>query len=502
MSNELKTNKIVRARYAPSPTGLFHIGGARTALFNYLFAKKNNGDFIVRIEDTDIERNVEGGDDSQLNNLKWLKIFPDESLLNPGEYGPYKQSEKLNRYKNLAYKLLEEKKAYRCFCTSEKLEKDREEALKNNSTPKYNKTCLKLTEQEIEEKLKNNIPFSIRLEIKEDDVFIWNDLVRETISVPACALTDPIILKSNGYPMYNFCVVVDDYDMKITHVIRGEEHISNTPYQLAIKKALNFQNNILFGHLSVIVDDSGKKLSKRNLDLKQFIEDYKNMGFMPEVICNFMYLLGLPAPNNKEIFTLNDAIKNFDLSKVSKSATTFDFKKMEWISSEHFKLMTNTSFIAFVSSFITIDLNDLEPKKNDIFLLFKNQISYAKQLNELIFDTFFKEIDFKKLKKESEILKNISPTTLKFINAFEKEINELTEFNDENIKFIINKLKDEFNLSGKNLYMPIRLFSTHREHGPELIKMILILGKNKVVSNIKQLKTFLKNTKSTSKIKK
>ena len=297
-------NKIIRTRYAPSPTGLFHIGGARTALFNYLFAKKNNGDFVVRIEDTDLERNVEGGIESQLMNLKWLKIFPDESILNPGNYGPYVQSEKFSVYKNLAEKLLEEQKAYRCFCSPEKLEKEREKAAKEGRTPKYNRHCLSLSEKEINEKLSKGNEYSIRLKIEDDRDYIWNDLIRGTVTVPSSALTDPIILKSNKIASYNFAVVIDDSDMKISHVIRGEEHLSNTPYQIAISEALGINKNIIYGHLSVIVDETGKKLSKRNMELKQFIEDYKNMGFTPESINNFMYLLGMAATDNKEVFNL------------------------------------------------------------------------------------------------------------------------------------------------------------------------------------------------------
>lgn len=505
MSNSIiGKNKIVRTRYAPSPTGLFHIGGARTALFNYLFAKKNNGDFIVRIEDTDIERNVEGGIESQLHNLKWLKIFPDESLLNPGDYGPYKQSEKISKYRELANKLLEEKKAYRCFCSVEKLEIDRKNALENGQTPKYNKTCLKLTESEINENLKNDVPYSIRLKIKENDLYVWKDIIRDVISVPGVALTDPVILKSNGYPMYNFCVVVDDYDMKITHVIRGEEHISNTPYQIAIRDALGFKNEIFYGHLSIIVDESGKKLSKRNLELKQFIEDYKNMGFTPESICNFMYLLGMAPSDNKEIFNGFEAIKNFDINKVSKSPTMFDFKKMEWISSEHFKLFSNAAFIAFVVPFLEIDLKELAPKKNECCLLFKNQISYAKQLNDLIYETFLKKEDLTKLKKENDFLNKDSTDIIKLITTFKKYLDEQNEFNDETIKNAISFIKEEFKLSGKNLFMPIRLFCTHKEHGPELVKILSIMGKEKVFANIALLEEELlkKNNKSKTTLKK
>ena len=264
----------VRARYAPSPTGFFHVGGARTALFNYLYAKHMGGDFILRIEDTDTERNVEGGIESQINNLEWMGIKIDESVKNPGKFGPYQQTHKLKRYQELAYKLLEEGKAYRCFCTKDELDKNREAAMAGGQTPKYNRHCLYLTKEEIQKKLDAKIPFTIRLKIDDNTEYSWDDMIRGKISVPTSALTDPVILKSNGIPMYNFGVVVDDHDMQITHVLRGEEHISNTPYQLAIKRALGWEKDpIQYGHLSVIVNETGKKLSKRDKSLKQFIQE-------------------------------------------------------------------------------------------------------------------------------------------------------------------------------------------------------------------------------------
>lgn len=475
-------NKIIRTRYAPSPTGLFHIGGARTALFNYLFAKKNNGDFIVRIEDTDRERNVEGGIESQLQNLKWLKIFPDESILNPGNYGPYIQSEKFAIYKEKAQKLLSEKKAYRCFCSSEKLENERQKAAKEGKTPKYNRECLELTEEEIQQKLNEGKEFSIRLKIQDNRNYTWNDLIRGNISVPSSALTDPIILKSSGIASYNFAVVIDDSDMCISHVIRGEEHISNTPYQIAISESLEINKDITYGHLSIIVDETGKKLSKRNMELKQFIEDYKNMGFTPEAITNFMYLLGMAATNNKEVFSLAEAIKNFDINKASKSPSTFDFKKMEWISSEHFKIMSDTAFLSFVQPFVTVDLTVFDDKKNDVILLFKNQIAYAKQINELINKTFFEEKKINTFKKKFDFLLN--KDIIKMIHIFLKKIQLITTWNLDNILMAIDLTKKESNKSGKELFMPIRIFATHNEHGPELGKIIYILGKEKVCENI------------------
>lgn len=470
----------IRTRYAPSPTGYFHIGGARTALFNYLFAKKNNGDFIVRIEDTDFERNVQGGIESQLDNLKWMGLFPDESVLNPGKYGPYKQSLKLDRYKKLANKLFSEKKAYRCFCTKEKLELDRLYQIEHHQTPKYRRTCLLMSDDEIKVKLEQKTPFVYRLKIDENKDYEWEDLIRGHISVPGLALTDPVILKSNDYPMYNFAVVIDDYDMEISHVLRGEEHISNTPYQLAITDALGYKKTINYGHLSVIIDETGKKLSKRNETLKQFIEDYKKMGFIPQALDNFLSLLGWAPSDNQEIFNLSTAIEKFDIFAVSKSPTFFDCQKMLWIANEHFKKIENQPYLDFVKPFLSKQISEsLKDNLDEILLLFKQQLSYACQLNDLISEMFFdndKNID--------EEMKIILVKNFDVLESFKKTLLEQPDFNEINIKQAIELTKQETTKKGKDLFMPIRIATTKSMHGPELAKNIYLLGKEQILKNL------------------
>lgn len=476
--------KKIRTRYAPSPTGFFHVGGARTALYNYLYAKHNNGDFIVRIEDTDIERNVEGGVDSQLDNLDWLTIKYDESVRNPGMYGPYMQSQKLQRYQELAERLVREGKAYYCFCSKQELEENRQLSVSSGSTPKYNRHCLYLSSQEIEQKLKDNVPHVIRLKMTDGIDIEWDDLIRGRISIPTSALTDPTILKSNGIAMYNFGVVVDDYDMDITHVIRGEEHISNTPYQIAIKKALGFDNKeISYGHLSVIVNEDGKKLSKRDKSLKQFIQDYQDMGFYPHAVTNFLALLGW-APPKKEIMTMDEMIGDFNLTNVSKAPTFFDFKKMMWVSNEYFKKIGEQEYLMFVNKYLNIELGKLISKKNDLLLLFKSQIGYATQLNDLINETF---IDFdltKLLQATKELLE--SEKWSQTINCFKNLIETCDdEIGFDQAKEIIANVKKITGNNGKDLFMPIRICITSIEHGPELNKIISILGKQEILKRLK-----------------
>lgn len=476
----------IRLRYAPSPTGFFHVGGARTALFNYLYAKHLGGDFILRIEDTDTERNVEGGIESQINNLEWMGIQIDESIKNPGQFGPYIQTAKLKRYQELANKLLNEGKAYRCFCTKEELDANRAQAKTSGQTPKYNRHCLFLSKEEIQAKLDAKIPYTIRLKIKDNTTITWNDMIRGKVTVPTSALTDPVILKSNGIPMYNFGVVVDDYDMHITHALRGEEHISNTPYQIAIKEALGFNDRpIEYGHLSVIVDKTGKKLSKRDKSLKQFIQDYQDMGFYPHAIVNFLALLGWAPTNNQEIMSMNELIKNFDIKHVSKAPTFFDYNKMLWVGNKYFVNMSETDYLKFVDKFINIEFGEFKKEKDQIILLFKKQVSYAQELNTLIQNTFFSNTN-----PTTELRKKVaSQQAQKTLHAFHDVITKAPDhISFDEAKELINKAKALSGNKGPELFMPIRIALTGLEHGPELNKIISILGKERV---LKYLKPFL-----------
>lgn len=473
----------VRTRYAPSPTGYFHIGGARTALFNYLYAKRKGGDFIVRIEDTDIERNVENGAESQLENISWMGITPDESPFNPGKYGPYFQTEKLKRYEELANKLVSEKKAYYCFCSKYELDEQRKIAEEKHETPKYNRRCINLSDIEIKDKLAKGIEYVIRLKIDENKNYEWDDLIRGRISIPGSALTDPVILKSNKIAMYNFAVVIDDYDMDITHVLRGEEHISNTPYQIAIKEALGFNDKkINYGHLSIIINDEGKKLSKRDTNLKQFISDYREMGYLPVAIDNFLALLGWSPSGNKELMRINEMIDRFELRDVSKSPAKFDIDKLNWVSNNHFKLVDIEEYLKFVKPFVKSQNPIYQKHQRDVLLLLKPQISYAKEIDALIDDLFSEQKQVsQEIKNEINSLKDSISKILPIIKKLLLSNNLDSEIQ---AKELINNIKDETHLQGKELFMSIRILSTIHLHGPELAKTLFLLGKDNVLKNI------------------
>ena len=300
----------IRVRYAPSPTGHLHIGNARTALFNYLFARNKGGKFIIRIEDTDSKRNIEGGEESQLKYLKWLGMDWDESVDVGGEYGPYRQSERNDIYQKLYQELLDKGLAYKCYCTEEELEAEREAQMEKNETPHYSGKCRHLTAQQQASLEAEGRKPSIRFAVPQGKVYTFNDMVKDEVSFESDGIGDWVIVKKDGIPTYNFAVAVDDHLMKISHVLRGDDHISNTPKQLMIYEAFGWETPI-FGHMTLIVNERRKKLSKRDESIIQFIEQYEELGYLPEALFNFITLLGWSPGGEEEIFSKEEFIKIF-----------------------------------------------------------------------------------------------------------------------------------------------------------------------------------------------
>jgi len=290
---------MVRTRFAPSPTGYLHIGGARTALYNWIFARQNNGKFVLRIEDTDAERSTEESIEAILESMKWLNLDWDEGPEKDGDYGPYFQSKRLDIYNKYLDKLIEEGKAYRCFCTPEELAEKKEKARKEKKQYKYDGKCRNLSKEEINKNLKENKPFVIRLKVPQNEEIIFNDIVRGEIKVNTSIYDDFIIRRSDGYPVYNFAVVIDDALMKINYVIRGDDHISNTPKQILIYKALDFKVPD-FAHLSMILGEDKTRLSKRHGATS--IQQFKEEGYLPEALINYLARLGWGYDDSQEIF--------------------------------------------------------------------------------------------------------------------------------------------------------------------------------------------------------
>src|SRR5690625_5136731 len=328
--------KEVRVRYSQNPTGDLHIGNARKALFNYLFARHHGGKFIVRTEDTDIKRNVEGGEESQFKFLKWLGIEWDEGADIGGDYGPYRQMERLDIYKKYVDELMERNLAYECFMTEEELEAEREEQRKNGQVPKYSGAHSDLTEEQKEAFRNEGRKPAIRIRVPQNKTYTFNDMVRGDISIESSDFGDWVIVKKDGIPSYNFAAVIDDHLMEITHVLRGEEHISNTPRQMMIYEAFDWEPPT-FGHMTLILNEDRKKLSKRDQHIIQFIEQYKNLGYLPEAMFNFITLLGWSPTGEEEIFDKATLIEIFDPERLSTSAAILDRKSVQWMNGEYIK---------------------------------------------------------------------------------------------------------------------------------------------------------------------
>ncbi len=474
--------KKVRVRYAPSPTGLLHIGNARTALFNYLFARHSGGDFIIRVEDTDISRNIEGGEASQLENLKWLGIDWDESIDKPGSFGPYNQLARHDEgiYMKYIDILLSEGKAYKCFCTSQELEEEAERQKASGIIPKYSGKCRHLSEDEIRSNEISEKEYTVRFKVLENKDYTWNDIVKNVVTFNSNDVSgDFNLLKRDGIPTYNFAVAVDDHLMEITHVLRGEDHISNTPKQLMIYEALGLEAPI-FGHMTLIVNERGKKLSKRDGGIIQFISQYRDLGYLPEAMFNFITLLGWSPEGEKEIISHDELIEMFDERRLSKSAAKFDVNKLSWINNQYIKTMEENEYLELVIPFLNeVNTTYDEQTLNKIALLYKDQISYGKEVIE-VSQLFFEEV-------------NMNDEALEFMNQ-EGIVNTITAFRDkfigldaidgESIKMIIKEIQKENEVKGKMLFMPIRIATTMQMHGPELADSLSILGKDNVVINI------------------
>ncbi|MCM3064566.1 glutamate--tRNA ligase [Bacillus altitudinis] len=479
----------VRVRYAPSPTGHLHIGNARTALFNYLFARSQGGKFIIRIEDTDQKRNVEGGEESQLRHLQWLGIDWDESIDKDGGYGPYRQSERNDIYKKYYDELLAKDLAYKCYCTAEELEEEREAQIARSEMPRYSGKCSHLSKEEEDKLIAEGREPSIRFRVPKGEIIKFDDMVKGEISFETDGIGDFVIVKKDGTPTYNFAVAVDDHLMKMTHILRGEDHISNTPKQIMVFNAFGWDVP-LFGHMTLIVNENRKKLSKRDESIIQFIEQYKNLGYLPEALFNFIALLGWSPVGEEELFTKEQFIDIFDVNRLSKSPALFDMHKLKWVNNQYVKALDLDQVVALtlphlqkagkVSEELTEEENTWVRK---LISLYHEQLSYGAEIVELT-ELFFKEqIEYNQEAKEVLAEEQVPEVMASFAGQLER----LESFTPDEIKAAIKAVQKETGHKGKKLFMPIRVAVTGQTHGPELPQSIELLGKETVLNRIKQI---------------
>ena len=484
-------NKI-RVRYAPSPTGHLHIGNARTALFNYLFARHNKGTFVIRIEDTDTKRNIADGERSQLENLQWLGIDWDEGPDKPGEFGPYRQSERREIYDKLIAELLEKGLAYKSYKTEEQLEAEREEQKAQNVAPHYVYEYEGMTDAEIAEAQAaaeaQGLEPVVRFRVPTDQVYEWQDIVKGDISFEGSTIGgDFVIQKRDGMPTYNFAVVVDDHLMQITHVLRGDDHIANTPKQLMIYDAFGWDRPE-FGHMTLIINtETGKKLSKRDESILQFIEQYKELGYLPDAMFNFIALLGWSPVGEDEIFTRQELIKAFDPKRLSKSPASFDQKKLEWVNNQYVKKADRDTLLDLsLRSLQNKEMieHDPTPEKiewiRQLVNIYAAQMSYTDQITEMA-SMFFenpKELDADSMAELADETAEIA------ISDFREKLVNLARFTAPEIMRAIKAVQKDTGVKGRKLFMPLRIATTRSMHGPGIGEAIELLGRERTLLHI------------------
>lgn len=480
----------IRVRYAPSPTGHLHIGNARTALFNYLFARHNKGTFVLRIEDTDQKRNVEGGSKSQMENLRWLGIDWDEGPDKGGDFGPYRQSERKDIYNKYIQQLLDEGKAYYSYKTEEELEEQREEQRAMGIAPHYTYEYEGLTADEIaqkqEEAKAKGLKPVVRIHIPEMETYSWEDIVKGHLSFESDTIGgDFVIQKRDGMPTYNFAVVVDDHLMEITHVLRGDDHVSNTPKQLAVYEALGWEPP-KFGHMTLIINaETGKKLSKREEDksVLQFIEQYRDLGYLPDAMFNFITLLGWSPVGENEIFTQRELIKQFDPARLSNSPAAFDRRKLEWINNQYIKKADRDTLLDLALNNLQeagLVEKDPNPEKMEwvrqLVNIYSVQMSYTKQIVDLA-KIFF---DAPKDLSDEEIDEIRKDEARPVIEEFKRQIDLIPRFTSPQIMKAVQATRQETGIKGRRLFMPIRIATTRSMVGPGIGEAMELLGKEKV----------------------
>jgi len=481
----------VRTRMAPSPTGFFHIGGARTALFNYLFAKQKGGSFILRIEDTDTERSKPEYSQDIQDSLKWLGIEWDEGPGIEGKYGPYLQSQRKEIYAKYLKKLLEENKAYYCFCSEEELETQRQYQMSQGLAPRYSGKCADLPQETAKKYLQEKRPAVIRFRMPSKKVK-FQDLIRGQVEFDAALMGDVVIAKDLNNPLYNFAVVVDDFEMKISHVIRGEEHLSNTPRQILFHEALNLPQP-QYAHLPMILAPDRSKLSKRYGTTG--VREYRQAGYLPETLINFMAFLGWNPGDEREIYSLASLVKEFSLEKVQRGGAIFNIKRLDflngfYIRQKSIEKLTDLCLPYLKEAGLITQDYDLEKIKK-IIAIYQERLKKLSEIVELS-DYFFREI----LNYNRGLLKWKDMQDKEIKKSLEKLEKVLSKIKDEDWKKenLENVLMPEAEKDGDRgvLLWPLRVALTGKEASAGPFEVADILGKEKTLKRIKIAKELLR----------
>ena len=481
MTDDLKTE--IRVRFAPSPTGYFHIGSARTALFNWLFAKNQGGKFILRIEDTDTERSKKEFETDLLENLKWLGLDWDEGpdpakpAQYRGDFGPYRQSERLSLYEGYLTRLLAENKAYWCFCTKEELEMERQSMLAQGLAPKYSGKCGKIPLEGAEKRLKSGEKAVIRFRVPQTET-TFSDIIRGQVKFDSNLFGDIVIAKNLREPLFNFAVVVDDFEMKITHVIRGEDHLSNTPKQILIQKALGFSEP-KYAHMPLTLAADRSKLSKRYAETS--LNEYKKTGYLPEAMVNFISFLGWHPKEEKDVMSREELIQEFDLKRMQKAGAIFNVTKLDWLNSQYIKQIPIQKVKETMEDFIPTEWLENEILLLKVFNLEKERINTLAEFKSLA-DFFFELPDYKtELLSWKEMEKERVVSNLKLLVTEIEKIEE-KDFILEKIENKIMPLTEAF---GKGeLLWPLRVALSGKDASPGPFEIMDALGKEETLRRL------------------
>ncbi len=479
----------VRVRIAPSPSGNLHIGTARTALFNYLYAKKTGGTFVLRIEDTDAERTEQAYVDNIFDSLKALGLNWDEGPDVGGEYGPYTQSQRFDIYPKYAQILLDKGYAYECFCTNEELEHEKEEAVKNHKPYVYSRKCLDITPEQREQYIKEGRKPSIRFKVEHKEL-VFNDMVKGELKFDTSLIGDFVIMKSNGAPTYNFAVVIDDMLMKISHIIRGEDHISNTPKQILIYEALGAKVPE-FGHLGMILAPDRSKLSKRHGATA--VSDFVKEGYLTDALINFVALLGWAPSDSVEIKTVDEIAQDFRINEISSSNSIFEYDKLNWMNGQYIKKMDISKLTDMIIPFLEgYDLSELSREKLEKMVeITREPLTTLKEIKDAVPYFFGEHVPLDEVKEllNTELSKNVLNKFLTLAQGWdfsdeEKIHNDLADLRTE--------FKEKYGYKPKETMWAIRGAITGRTRGADMVGILTVIGKEKTILRTKEALSTIK----------
>ena len=462
-------NETVRTRIAPSPTGFPHIGTIYQVLIDFSYAHKFSGKFILRLEDTDRTRFVEGAEEVIYNSLSWFHLNPDESPVVGGPYKPYRQSERLDIYKKYAEELLQKGHAYYCFCTRERLEQMRKDQEAHHQSPMYDKTCLKLTQAQVAENLKNGMQHTMRMKVPEHEKIIVHDLLSGDIEFDSDVIDHQVIMKSDGFPTYHFAVVVDDHLMEITHVFRGKEWISSTPKHVLLYQYFGWDMPV-HAHLPLILNEDGKgKLSKRHGHAS--VDYYRNLGYLPAAVLNYLSNIVWNHPEGKEIYSIDEFIKLFDITQITSQAPRFDLKKLDWVNGQYIRATPDGELLALLKKFDAKLAFVPDDKLLPIIRISKERIHNLSEFASLAGFFFEKPTQFEQPLKGDilEIGKNAIQSVDWNHDAMEKAIREAAE---------------KANLKARDVFMELRVAVTGKTVGPPLLESLEILGREETLARL------------------